>query len=83
MSLSLFVYILHFIHISVLGFASQLRLQCQGAALALELSKGANTKTWFCLMTFPVFEGISAAQGWAVAVVQQRRIQLSHRSSWK
>lgn len=40
MSLSLFVYILHFIHISLLGFASQLRLQCQGAALALELSKG-------------------------------------------
>lgn len=43
MSLSLFVYILHFIHISLLGFASQLTLHCQGAALALELSEGEGT----------------------------------------
>lgn len=43
MSLSLFVYILHFIHISLLSFASQLRLRCQGAALASELSEGEGT----------------------------------------
>lgn len=43
MSLSLFVYILHFIHISLLGFASQLSLRCQGAAPALELSEGQGT----------------------------------------
>lgn len=61
MSLSLFVYILHFIHISLLDFASQLRCRCQGAALALELLRGrarCEHKTSFYFMTFPLFKGI-------------------------